>query len=96
MRRGIYLASIALVLLSLSEVVLAQEDIQLRERAVTLVERANAASIARPFAPYEQTITFRAYPRGKGMQEGRFTSVTLGPRSYRDEYNYGDFICWSS
>ncbi len=25
------------------------------------------------------------------MQEGRFTSVTIGPRSYRDEYDYGDF-----
>jgi len=47
--------------------------------------------MARPFAPYEQTITFRVYPRGNAMQEGHFTSVTIGPRSYRDEYDYGDF-----
>jgi TonB family protein len=55
------------------------------------VERANVASMARPFAPYEQTIVFRVYSPGKGTQEGRFTSVTIGPRSYRDEYEYGDF-----
>ena len=91
MRRSAHLASIALILLSLSEGVRAQEDIQLRERAITLVERANAASVARPFAPYEQTILFHVYSHGKGTQEGRFTSVTIGPRSYRDEYDYGDF-----
>src|SRR6266481_2652361 len=91
MGRAIHLLAAAIILLSLSQVVRGQEDIQLRERAITLVERANAASMARPFAPYEQTITFRVYPRGKAMQEGRFTSVTIGPRSYRDEYDYGDF-----
>jgi hypothetical protein len=69
----------------------AQQDIQLRARAITLVERANVASIARPFAPYEQTIVFHAYSPRKGTQEGRFTSVTIGPRAYRDEYEYADF-----
>jgi len=91
MRWSAHFASTALILLSLSEGVRAQEDVQLRERAITLVERANAASVARPFAPYEQTILFHVYSHGKGTQEGHFTSVTIGPRSYRDEYEYGDF-----
>jgi TonB family protein len=91
MRRTAHLISVALALVTSSAVARAQEDIQLREKAITLVERANVASMARPFAPYEQTIVFRVYSPGKGTQEGRFTSVTIGPRSYRDEYEYGDF-----
>ena len=75
------LGFLALGLLILTCTTRAQQDVQLREKAVTLVERANAASIAQPFAPCEQTIVFRAYRAGKGTQEGRFTSVTLGPRA---------------
>lgn len=91
MRPTIRLISVALTLASSSVFALAHEDIQLRQKAITLVERVNVASIARPFTPYEQTIVFRAYSPGRGTQEGRFTSVTIGPRSYRDEYEYGDF-----
>jgi hypothetical protein len=51
MHRATHFISVALALAFSSAVVGAQEDIQLRQRAVTLVERANAASMARPFAP---------------------------------------------
>jgi TonB family protein len=91
MRRAVDFLAVALVLVSSLAVARAPQDVQLREKAITLVERANVASMARPFAPYEQTVLFRVYSRGKGTQEGRFTSVTIGPRSYRDEYEYGDF-----
>ena len=63
------LGLLALVLLILTGTTRAQQDFQLREKAVTLVERANAASIAQPFAPYEQTIVFRAYRAGKGSRK---------------------------
>ncbi len=91
MRRATHFISVVLALVCSSAIARALEDIQLRARAIVLVERANAASMARPFAPYEQTIIFRVYSHGKGAQEGHFTSVTVGPRSYRDEYEYGDF-----
>jgi len=69
----------------------AAQDVALRERAVTMLERANAVSTPQLFGSYEQTINLRSYSLDKGEQEGQFNSVTLGPRSYRDEYDFAGF-----
>jgi len=66
------------------------EDVQLREKAVTLLERANSLGIPHEFAAYDQVITFQSFT-STGTQRGQFTSVVQGPRSYRDEYQFGDF-----
>lgn len=78
-----------LVLFLLSALAAAQ-DIQLRQRAVTLLEHADALSTPQEFASYEQIINFQSFPPA-GTQSGRFTSVVQGPRSYRDEYQFGDY-----
>lgn len=68
----------------------AAQEVQLRQEAETLLERADSLSTPRHFHSYEQTITFRSFSAA-GIQQGRFTSVVQGPRSYRDEYEFGDF-----
>jgi TonB family protein len=88
--RNVLIFSVASFLSLLAGSALAQ-DAQLREHAVTLLERANSVSIARPFGPYEQTITIQTYRPGQGTLEGHFSSVTHDHRSYRDEYDYGSF-----
>jgi hypothetical protein len=60
------------------------------QKAITLLERANSISTPHEFASYEQVITFQSFTP-TGTQSGRFTSVVHGPRSYRDEYEFGDF-----
>jgi len=67
------------------------QDVSLRERAVTLLEHANSVSTPRLFGSYEQTIAIHSSSPDKGEQEGQFSSVTLGPRSYRDEYEFAGF-----
>jgi TonB family protein len=71
-------------------IALPAEDIQLRQRAVTLLEHADSISVPREFASYEQIIDFQSYTPA-GDHNGRFTSVVQGPRSYRDEYQFGDY-----
>jgi len=68
----------------------AAQDVQLREEAETLLERADSLSTPHQFHSYEQIITFRSISP-TGVQQGRFTSVVQGPRSYRDEYEFNDF-----
>jgi TonB family protein len=68
----------------------AAQDVRVRQEAETLLERANSLSIPQEFASYEQTITFQSSSQD-GSQQGRFTSVVQGPRSYRDEYELGDY-----
>jgi TonB family protein len=63
------------------------QDVRIRQRAETLLEHANSISTPHDFAGYEQTITFRSFTPA-GTQQGRFTSVVHGPRSYRDEYEF--------
>jgi hypothetical protein len=63
------------------------QDVRIRQRAETLLEHANSISTPHDFASYEQTITFRSFTPA-GTQQGRFTSVVHGPRSYRDEYEF--------
>jgi hypothetical protein len=69
---------------------LSAQDVQLRQRAITLLERADAISTPQEFASYEQVIDFRSFTPA-GDHTGRFTSVVQGPRSYRDEYQFGDY-----
>jgi len=66
------------------------QDIQIRQRAVSLLERADSVVAVKEFSSYEQTIRFRSLSAA-GAVEGLFTSVTRGPRSYRDEYEFGNF-----
>jgi hypothetical protein len=66
------------------------QEVRIREKAITLLERANSISTPHEFASYEQVITFQSFTPA-GTQSGRFTSVVHGPRSYRDEYEFGDF-----
>jgi len=66
------------------------QDVQLRQRAVTLLEHADAISTPREFASYEQIIDFQSFTL-TGDHTGRFTSVVQGPRSYRDEYQFGEY-----
>ena len=66
------------------------QDVRLRQEAETLLERADSLSTPHQFHSYEQTITFRSFS-SEGTQQGRFTSVVQGPRSYRDEYEFGDY-----
>jgi TonB family protein len=66
------------------------QDVKVRQRAETLLEHANSLSTPREFGSYEQTITFRSFSQA-GSQQGRFTSVVQGPRSYRDEYEFADY-----
>lgn len=79
-----------LMLLVSSTAVSFAQDVQLREKAVTLLEHANSISVPHEFAPYDQVITFQSFTSA-GTQRGQFTSVVQGPRSYRDEYQFGDF-----
>jgi len=66
------------------------QDVHLRQEAETLLERADSLSTPQTFHSYEQTITFHC-SSSAGSQQGRFTSVVQGPRSYRDEYAFGDY-----
>lgn len=68
----------------------AAQVVQLRQEAETLLERADFLSSPRHFHSYEQAITFRSFS-AEGVRQGRFSSVVQGPRSYRDEYEFGDF-----
>jgi hypothetical protein len=68
----------------------AAQEVQLRQEAETLLERADSISTPRQFHSYDQTIVFRSFS-ATGLQQGRFTSVVQGPRSYRDEYELGDY-----
>ncbi|MGA7442532.1 MAG: TonB family protein [Candidatus Sulfotelmatobacter sp.] len=68
----------------------AAQDAHVRQEAETLLERADSRSTPQEFHSYEQTITFRSFSPA-GTQQGRFTSVVQGPRSYRDEYEFEDF-----
>jgi hypothetical protein len=71
-------------------ILLPAQDVQLRQRAVTMLERADSISTPREFASYEQIIDFQSFTP-TGDHNGRFTSVVQGPRSYRDEYQFGDY-----
>ena len=55
-----------------------------------MLEHANSISAPHEFASYDQVITFRSFT-STGTQRGQFTSVVQGPRSYRDEYQFGDY-----
>ncbi len=66
------------------------QDVHLRQEAETLLERADSLSTLHQFHSYEQTIVFRSFSSA-GTQQGRFTSVVQWPRSYRDEYELGDY-----
>jgi TonB family protein len=66
------------------------QDVHLRQEAEGLLERADSLSAPSTFHSYEQTITFRSYS-DNGVKDGQFTSVVQGPRSYRDEYVFGDY-----
>ncbi|MFZ0318846.1 MAG: TonB family protein [Candidatus Sulfotelmatobacter sp.] len=68
----------------------AAQDVHLRQEAETLLERADSLSTPHQFHSYDQTIIFRSFSAA-GSQQGRFTSVVHGPRSYRDEYDFGDY-----
>lgn len=68
----------------------AAQDVHVRQEAETLLERADSLSTPRQFHSYEQTITFRSFSSA-GTQQGRFTSVVQGPRSYRDEYEFEEY-----
>lgn len=68
----------------------AAQEVHLRQEAETLLERADSISTPHQFHSYEQTIVFRSFS-ATGLQQGRFTSVVQGPRSYRDEYELGDY-----
>ena len=69
---------------------LVAQDVTVRQRAVTLLEHADSVVMSKMAPSYEQTIRFRSFTTA-GMREGRFTSVVHGPRSYRDEYEFGNF-----
>lgn len=79
-----------LLLLVLPTAISAAQDVQLREKAVTLLEHANSISTPHEFGSYDQVITFESFTPA-GTQRGQFTSVVQGPRSYRDEYQFGDY-----
>lgn len=66
------------------------QDVQLRQKAVTMLEHADSLSTPQEFASYEQVITFQSFTSA-GTQSGRFSSVVQGPRSYRDEYEFGSY-----
>jgi len=66
------------------------QDVRIRQIAETLLERANSLSTPHEFHPYEQIIMFQSISPD-GVKQGRFTSVVQGPRSYRDEYQFGDY-----
>ena len=68
----------------------ASQDVALRQRAVTLLEHADSKSAPQEFASYEQVIDYQSFTPA-GDHNGRFTSVVQGPRSYRDEYQFGDY-----
>ena len=70
----------------------AAQEVQLRQEAETLLERADSISTPRQFHSYDQTIVFRSFS-ATGLQQGRFTSVVQGPRSYRDEYELATTGC---
>jgi hypothetical protein len=74
----------------LCAILLPAQDVQLRQRAVTMLEHADSISTPREFASYEQIIDFQSFT-STGDHNGRFTSVVQGPRSYRDEYQFGDY-----
>jgi len=66
------------------------QDALVRQQAETLLEKADSLATPHEFAAYEQVITFQS-SSVQGAQQGRFTSVVKGPRSYRDEYEFGSF-----
>jgi TonB family protein len=78
------------VFLLLPAAVSTAQEVQLREKATTLLEHANSISTPHEFASYDQVITFQSFTSA-GTQHGQFTSVVQGPRSYRDEYQFGDY-----
>jgi TonB family protein len=78
------------IFLFLPAAVSTAQDVQLREKAITLLEHANSTSTPHEFASYDQVITFQSVSSA-GTQRGQFTSVVQGPRSYRDEYQFGDY-----
>jgi hypothetical protein len=78
------------VLILAGAVALPGQDVQLRQRAIALLEHADSISTPREFASYEQVIDFQSFTPA-GDHNGRFTSVVQGPRSYRDEYQFGDY-----
>jgi TonB family protein len=84
------ISRLPLILLFLAPVISPAQEVLIREKAVTLLEHANSISTPHEFAGYEQVITFQSFSPS-GSQSGRFTSVVHGPRSYRDEYEFGDF-----
>jgi hypothetical protein len=79
-----------ILLLFLLPAISQAQDVRIREKAITLLEHANSISTPHEFAGYEQVITFQSFSPS-GSQSGRFTSVVHGPRSYRDEYEFGDY-----
>jgi hypothetical protein len=86
---GLRLLPCAVALLALSCGLVGQ-DVEVRQRAVHLLEHADNISMVKEFGSYEQTIRFRSFSAA-GVKEGLFTSVVRTPRSYRDEYQFGDF-----
>jgi hypothetical protein len=84
------ISCLPLILLFFAPVISPAQDVRIREKAITLLERANSISTPHEFASYEQVITFQSFTPA-GTQSGRFTSVVHGPRSYRDEYEFGGF-----
>ncbi len=79
-----------LLFVSCCGAVCAAQDVHLRQQAETLLERADSLSTPHEFHSYEQTISFRSFSSA-GTQQGRFTSVVQGPRSYRDEYQFEEY-----
>jgi len=66
------------------------QDALVRQQAETLLEKAGSLATPHEFGAYEQVIDFQSSST-QGSQQGRFTSVVKGPRSYRDEYEFGSF-----
>jgi TonB family protein len=66
------------------------QDVQVREKAVELLEHANSISTPHEFSGYDQVIVFQSFSPA-GTKSGQFTSVVQGPRSYRDEYKFGNY-----
>jgi hypothetical protein len=66
------------------------QDALVRQQAETLLEKADSLATPHEFGAYEQVIIFHS-TSAQGSQQGQFTSVVKGPRSYRDEYEFGSY-----
>jgi TonB family protein len=78
------------VFLFLPSAISPAQDVRVREKAVELLEHANSVSTPHEFSGYDQVIVFQSFSPA-GTKRGQFTSVVQGPRSYRDEYEFGSY-----